>query len=310
MRCPFLREAQVKSCCASPFKKMIVRTVDRASYERCSSNEWISCPASKQHHEDRPAVDHCPFLQESLVQYCSGIPVLKYVPYSDAPLSRCSNDSHLYCEVFLSMVNPGTQLADHHVPPCSVSQNKGVCYSKNHMWLDVHEDESCHVGIDAFLAKFLGNVERLSYVTTKSVCSPTAVITARGVDLESVFPVRIQVTGVNTYLRARPSSLVSHPYTLGWLFEGIVPKDPSEGSIHSTDNGMIKSGQARRWLGQESRRLTDYVHNELLLNRNREFATMMDGGSWSEDLIIHLTREEILQVWNEFFSTSAGLRPA
>lgn len=176
------------------------------------------------------------------------------------------------------------------------------------MWLDTHEDGTCHIGIDAFLAKFLQDVERLSYVTTKSICCPTAVMTAQGVDLQLVFPEKIQLTGVNTYLRARPSGLTSHPYSVGWLFEGIKLNGSSEEANLSPGKEMIRSNDARRWLGQESRKLTEYVHQELLSARSKEFATMMDGGSWSEDLITHLTREEILQVWNEFFSTSAGLR--
>jgi glycine cleavage system H lipoate-binding protein len=194
--------------------------------------------------------------------------------------------------------------ADSRLDCCTISNKEGVQYTQNHMWVDVHEDRSCHIGIDAFLAKFLRDVERLSFVTTRPVCRPTAVITVRGIDLQLSFPDKIQITGVNAYLRARPSSLITHPYTLGWLFEGVRPAGLPEETELTTGTRVIRSDHARQWLKQESRRMTDYVRGELVSSRNKEFATMADGGTWSEDLITHLTREETLQVWNEFFSIS------
>ena len=106
MRCPFLREAQVKFCCASEFKKMIVRSQGDESNEICSSSAYAACPSVKQRHEELPSQAHCPFLQESLVQYCSGASVVKYVPYSDPSLSRCGTSSHRYCELFLMISHP------------------------------------------------------------------------------------------------------------------------------------------------------------------------------------------------------------
>ncbi len=184
MRCPFLREAQVKSCCASPFKKMIPRTPDQASSERCSGVEWKSCPASKEYRQDVAGSDRCPFLQESLVQYCAAAPVPRFIPYSDGPLSRCSNDRHVYCESFLSVASPGNSTFSRPLSAWTPSNRESVRYSPNHMWIDTHDDGSCHVGIDAFLATFLQHVQRLSYVSTRSVCFPSAVLTVNGVDLQ------------------------------------------------------------------------------------------------------------------------------
>jgi glycine cleavage system H lipoate-binding protein len=307
MRCPFLREAQVKSCCASPYKKMIVRTAEQSSSERCSGRDWITCPAAKQHCEEHPSVDRCPFLQESLVQYCSAVSSSKYIPYSEASLSRCGGESHSYCEVFLSVA--GAEIHKSSPPNYheGAEQNVNTFYSPNHMWMKVHVDGSCHLGIDGFLAGVLIEVEKLSFVTVKGTCFPTAVLTARGVDLQLTFPRRIQLTGVNSHLRARPAHITTHPYTLGWLFEGIKPGKQSEAPDFRNNAGLIDGTQAQRWMGRESKRLTDYVHNEILSVRSPEFTTMMDGGVFSEDLITHLTREEILRLFNEFFSPTHDL---
>ena len=46
-------------------------------------------------------------------------------------------------------------------------------YSPSHLWLDVGDDGLCHLGIDAFLARVVGSVERLVFLTPKgSVLGP------------------------------------------------------------------------------------------------------------------------------------------
>ena len=103
IRCPFLREAQVKYCQGSAIKKMIVRTENNPDDERCSSGEYVHCPSLKQHHEEYSPGTRCPFLQESLVQYCSASSVVKFIPYSESSIIRCGNDAHRYCDLFLSL---------------------------------------------------------------------------------------------------------------------------------------------------------------------------------------------------------------
>jgi hypothetical protein len=111
MRCPFLREAQVKFCQVAPSRKMILRIPVQGVHEKCSSADYVTCSAAKEYHEEIPNQDRCPFLQESLMQYCAAAPVIKLLPYSESILSRCGNHDHLCCEVYLSMADP-----EHHVP--------------------------------------------------------------------------------------------------------------------------------------------------------------------------------------------------
>lgn len=319
MRCPFLREAQVKSCCASTYKKMIVRTSGQAVHERCSSKDWVTCPSAKQHNESNPVVERCPFLQESLVQYCSAAPTSKYVPYNDGPSSHCVGDSHKYCELYLSMTK-----MDEHVEP-AVSQQPGpsgqphlmvhdipvpsdLAFAPNHMWIDVADDRTCHVGVDGLLARVLGRIDGLSFVTTKGAACPTVALNVHGTDLMMTFPNQLVVTGLNTYLRSRPGNLTTHPYTLGWLFEGTDPK-PHEGEpAQRPDDGCLRGKQALEWMTAETNRITGYVNERLLPSRQKEFVTMMDGGIFVDGLVNYLTREETLQFFNEFFSQTAKWR--
>ena len=222
MTCPFLREAAVQYCQTAAFRKLIPLAAAGRADEKCASEAHASCPVFRlQHHEADAGA--CPFLRESLMQYCGAAPVARFVPYSESLLSRCGNDGFRYCEAYLQLAHPEVSTAeeDHIAAP------DWLRYSANHMWLDATEDGSCHVGIDAFLSRSLGRVEAVSYVWERGRHRPAAVLTAGGIEVEVVFPNAMLIAGCNRYLRADPSKLSTDPYTAGWLFEGT----PVEGTL-------------------------------------------------------------------------------
>ncbi len=326
MKCPFLQEAQVKSCQASEFKKMIVRTPMSAG-EKCSSPAYRTCPAAQQHCGDAPPQDQCPFLRELLAQFCSAAPVAKYIPYSESSLSRCGTNGHRYCEVYLAMVDPeGSELGETLELPseradCPSAEKQPheyvvedirvpahLGYSSNHMWLEVAEDGGCHIGIDGFLAKVLGRVDKLSFLPARGADRPAAVLTARGADLQVVFPNRLIVTSPNTHLRAHPERVTSHPYTLGWLFEGRAPADEQHDAAHSITAGLIRGKQALQWMQEELHRVSEFAREQILSPRLDGELLMTDGGTFTSDLLHHLSREQILLLFNEFFSPYASWR--
>ena len=313
MRCPFLREAQVKFCQASAFRKMIVRTPAHDDQERCSSPDYVNCPAAKQHHEELPSQSHCPFLQESLAQYCSASPVTKFVPYSESLLSRCGNDSHRYCELFLAIARPESVPGDPTLQSSLTKQEssnvrenivegipmpESVGYTTNHMWLDVDEDGCFHVGVDALMGKVLGRVENISFVSPPGITTPAAVFTVKGVDLQVVFPNRMNLSRTNSYLRANPGKLTSDPYKAGWLFEGRDQKEPGTAKQESASGGLLRGEEARRWMAEEVHRVSTFIHDQY----SRQEGMMMDGGSFVSGAALQLNREGLLHLFNEFFS--------
>lgn len=316
MRCPFLKEAQVKSCRTSAFKKMIVRTPAPLTTERCSSAEYIHCTAAKQYNVENPIVDHCPFLHESLMQYCGAASVTKYIPYSESVLSQCGTDSHKYCELYLALLQP-----EHHGDYAEHShQNNGnatrcyvddirvpnhLWYSPNHMWLDVSSEGILHIGIDAFLTKIIGKIDHLTYVTTKGINHPTVVITVQGIDLQIMFPHQIMITRANTYLRTNPDKIVSDPYSLGWLFEGI--SEEKNQTVLLCKN-LITQQAALQWMENERNRMSTLVHQLSSKPNVYGISVMADGGHFQSGLAQHLSREELLNVFNEYFSPFAQWR--
>ncbi len=192
----------------------------------------------------------CPYLDESLMQYCGAATVPKLVPYSESLLSRCGNDSFRYCELYLAMAHPAL--------PADSVDGVGLPgwlrYSPNHLWLDISADGACHIGIDAFLGRALGNVETITYVWQKGLHRPAVVLTVDGVDLELVFPNPLLLTNCNLYIRAEPGRVTAEPYTAGWLFEGMA--EPG-----TTDN-LMEGEAARLWMEEEQLRMNGFLQRQ------------------------------------------------
>jgi glycine cleavage system H protein len=292
MTCPFLQEAQVKYCRTATVRKLIPLAQAGRSDEKCASAEHRSCKVfqSQQTLEDAGANGLCPYLRESLMQYCSAAPVTKLVPYSESLLSRCGSDSYRYCELYLSMAQSGVTADDVD----GVAMPRALRYSTNHMWLDVGEDGVCHAGIDAYLSRVLGPVERITYVQLKGRHRPAAVLTVAGVDLEVTFPNPFLLTGCNLYLRANPSRIAQEPYTGGWLFEGI--------RLPETLDNLLEGAAARHWMEQEQHRMSEFLQQD----QPGQPRTMADGGVFTPGLAHRLDRDRMLILFHEFFSPYAS----
>lgn len=292
MTCPFLKEAQVKYCRTSAIRKLIPLAQTGRAEERCSNENYSSCPVFRQQPDSGQvaAFGSCPYLHESLMQYCAAASVTKLVPYSESLLSRCGNDSHRYCELYLAMADPrpSCETVDGLAIPSSLN------YTANHMWLEVTGDGIGHAGIDAFLSRALGEVERITFVWQKGHHRPTVVVTVAGMDLEITFPFAMQITQCNLYLRANPGRLTADPFVGGWLFEGV----PDAGTLEC----LMRGDEARDWLDREVRRMNEFLQQL----PGASSPTAADGGMFSAGLARYIEREQMLALFHEFFSPYAS----
>lgn len=289
MPCPFLKETQVRYCETSAVRKMIPLPEAGGAEEKCSGPEHVSCPVFHAQPERPSELGLCPYLRESLMQYCGAASVAKFVPYSESLLSRCGNDSYRYCELYLDMANPA--VPSHDVD--GIAMPERLSYSANHMWLDLTDDGICHVGVDAFLARVLGDVDQISFPSQKGRQHPTVALSVAGIDLQLVFPNVLQLTNCNLYLRANPARLTSEPYTGGWLFEGV--------SEPATGDRQLNGAAGRAWMAEEHRRINEYLQQQFSPG-----LLAADGGLFSAGLARHLEREQTLALFNEFFSPYAS----
>jgi glycine cleavage system H lipoate-binding protein len=305
VRCPFLREEQVKSCQVSPFRHSLARSSSTREGERCSSPDYRSCAALRESREAHPDGSHCPFLRESLVQFCAASPRATYVPWSVSPELRCAHDGHRFCELFLGAAGPsarGPALATHDADEAATATVDGVpmpgwlYYAENHMWLDVGDDGLCHLGVDAFLARLAGEVERLAFLTVKGDVRPAVVITLDGRDLTLVFGRPLALVAANTRLRAGVDRLLADPYGRGWLFTARWNGDLQ---------GLRHGEAAREWMRSELARLSLTVHERLL--RPRDGVPLpADGGRPAPGLLRQLDGEDALRLFAAFFPLPAS----
>ena len=286
--CPFLKQAQVKYCRVSPVRKLIPLAQASTGGERCSSRQYEDCAAFRQHPEagEFPPSRACPFLSASLMQFCGAAAVAKFIPYNDSPLSRCGNEGYRYCELYLQMSHPAP-------PPrtaLGIPMPAELAYSANHFWVDRGTDGCCYVGIDGFLSRVLGQVERVVPVWQKGRHRPAVVVRAGDFEAEIALPFVLDLTDCNLYLRTRPEWLANEPYTRGWLFAGA--------RIGGEDEGMLRGRRAHDWMDEEVRRLHEFLQHL----PGPAGATAADGGMFAAGLVQTLARESSFALFEEFFS--------
>jgi glycine cleavage system H lipoate-binding protein len=289
MACPFLRESQVRYCRSTPVRKLIP-LAQGGTQEKCSSPAFTTCQIYRSQAFAPPSEGECPFLREALMQYCGAAPVTCLVPYSESLNSRCGTASYRYCDLYLSMAHPAPandEIDDLALPGW-------LRYTSNHMWLDATDDGICHAGIDGFLARAMGPLERLSYVWQKGRHYPTAVLTAAGQDFEVVFPNPMILTACNLYLRANPRRLNTSPYTAGWLFEGQA--------LPETSKDLLSGPDAQRWMEREQLRMNEFLQEPT--GEGPVYAA--DGGQFVPDLARRLAPDRLRTMFHEFFSQQAS----
>jgi glycine cleavage system H lipoate-binding protein len=285
MRCPFLQEAVVRSCRGSGVRTMIRAQQNAGALERCATEGHRDCPHHPKLAEEESG-GRCPYLDEAPVQFCEAAPVMKYIPHSEPLMSRCGSERHRYCDAYLTVAAPGCEAGDSYVEDIRLPAR--LRFSPNHFWYDETGDGTWNAGIDGLMARVLGRVEGVSFLTGTGTVRPAVVVKAHGVDLNLVFPRRMVVTGVHTYLRERPGLITDDPYGRGWLFEGV-----GGGGM-----GLPRGAEARAWMEAEWSRLARFAHDRAA-EWNPELAG--DGGAAVDGLIEHLSREQILALFHEFF---------
>lgn len=301
MLCPFLRESQVRSCRVASVRKMIPRLAPAAA-GRCATPQFTGCPAFQEQHQDSMEASVCPYLQESLMQYCSAAPAPRYVPWSEASVSKCGSGAYRYCDLYLDMTEASSRRTGAQSTEDTLPVPPALLYTANHMWLDQAEDGLCHVGIDALFSRLMGPAERVDFITLPGSLGhgvqgqgkllPSAVVRAGGADWQIVFPRQLNVTTCNLMLRSDPSRLSTDPYGRGWMFAG-TGVDPA---------GLMTGEQAALWMQEDTRLLNEFVQ--------QRSGCCADGGLIEPGLLAQLRREDAVVLFSGFLSPAAdAFRP-
>jgi len=274
MPCPFLREGRGLYCHKAPIRKLLLDGPGVTGGGRCTSPDYTSCDLLGK---DDLGHERCPHLEEVQLQYCAASPITKLVPLSETQRSPCTSTGYRYCDSYLLLARPHQQSA----------QPADLLFAPNHMWLEVEDAGRCHIGIDAFLAKTAGKVEKVTFVSTQGTHRPAVALTVNSVEWPLIFPNPLLIERVNTHLRADPARVTTDPYGTGWLFEGW--ELPGR-----TRAGLMGGEQAKAWLTEENQRLA-YMIQEVL-------GIAGDGGLAEPGVAQMLPRENVVALFQRFFS--------
>lgn len=274
MACPFLKEGRAQYCHAAPVGKLILEGPGVSGTSLCMSREYYRCDLVKK---EEPRQAHCPHLEEMHVQYCGATTPTKLIPFSESQLSSCTTGGYRYCESYLTLARPHGAMAP----------SADLLYSPNHFWLAAEESGLCHIGIDAFLADFVGKVDEITFVTTHGTQRPVIAINVHGVEWPLAFPNSMLIQKVNSHLRGDPARLTVDPYGSGWLFYGW--ELPGQ-----TKAGLISGPPAAAWQTEEEERMAREVHESLQVNG--------DGGRPVRGVGQLLSRPQLVCLLQHFFS--------
>lgn len=283
MNCPFLREETVRYCDRAGSRKPIPA---RGTEGRCYDGSYVDCPVYRRQPKEPQAHSKCPLLVESVMQYCSASAVTKFIPRSGMGLSRCVNGAYHYCDLYLELTRSGEEA---HDDADSISLPENLSYTTNHWWMELATDGPCHLGIDAFLARLLGSVDRVEFLACGGITWPAVVLSFNGNQSQTVFPESVSITGFNTYLRRDPARLCAEPYSRGWLLEASV----DEGTRDRLRSVLMDAAAARRWVEQENLRVNERVQRV-------DSGLAADGGLFVAGLLRELDRESSLRLFHEF----------
>jgi glycine cleavage system H lipoate-binding protein len=294
MKCPFLMEMTARSCRAAPSRKIPTAAIAAAD-DRCTSRRYVDCPVLRRSLVQRTGLASCPLLDEQWFEYCKASPVHKLIPYSDSLASRCNGEAHRYCPLYLQRAHP----AGRRRPGASITVPPHLLYSCNHMWVDVASDSSCHLGVDALVARVLGRVEGVRFLSDRDARRPTVCLQLPEADLWMEFPRRIEVTAANAHLRVDPQPVVTDPYRTGWLYAGVATTNGLE--TLSGDHPLRRGAEASDWMSREVERLSLFAREQGSRTLDgKPLAT--DGGDWIAGMAQHLDREQLLRLYHSFFS--------
>lgn len=160
------------------------------------------------------------------------------------------------------------------VSPEVVRFPKGVFYHPGHTWARMQAGAEMVVGIDDFIQKALGSIERVTVPAKGQKVrqgEPVITIQHAGKILSLVAPVSGTVYAVNTDALDNPALIMENPFEEGWLFM-LEPEQ-----LASNMSMLAIAENAFAWLKRETVRFREFLAS-YGMQPSVAGETMLDGG--------------------------------
>lgn len=169
----------------------------------------------------------------------------------------------------------------------------GVALASNHTWTRKGSDGTLAIGLDEFLYRMIGGLDRILVPAVGADVAPTASnISLRSGDhsLTLAAPVGGTVVAVNTAMLHDPSFYRRSPYESGWLVR-VKPAAPAR-----PGPATMTGKQAMHWLKEQTNIVRDFLYSGIA---TLQPATMLDGGMPVDGVLEQCPDE----VWKKFQQT-------
>jgi len=162
----------------------------------------------------------------------------------------------------------------------------GVRLRMNHTWSKDDPHGIVTIGLDEFLAKFLGAVESIAMPASGAQVNPSMrgiTLEDRGKTIKLASPVAGKVVSINHEVLRSPALAAMDPYGKGWLIKVQAEK---------SNDGMI-GAQAMQWLREQAEAARDFFS---VRQGHGAFAYAQDGG----EPVVGLMKQFDAAAWREF----------
>ncbi len=185
---------------------------------------------------------------------------------------------------------------------------KGYFFGKGHTWVELLPDGTTRIGLDDFVQKILGSVDRVRV-------APLDGKIARGEKIFSVeqgtkvmsfrAPISGRVVAVNDELVHFPDMVKKEPYKAGW----VVAIEPSDLAVEIKQLSI--GSEAAQWLKEEIKRFRNFITAQMSLLAGSGSpalagTTLMDGGLPVNDVMERSPQEVWEMFENDFLASANG----
>ncbi len=181
-----------------------------------------------------------------------------------------------------------------HISTEKILLPKGYFVSKGHTWAELTFSGEARIGIDDFIQKIIGTIDRIEIAPLGSEIKKGDLLMKifHGNRMLSVSsPLSGKVLTVNDSLLDSPNRLHQNPYLAGWIAV-VAPKN-----ISSELRSLAIAEGAAKWLLKEVGRFRDFIKAQSQIGVPAPAgATMLDGGTMLNGVLEQFNEN----TWNAF----------
>jgi glycine cleavage system H protein len=182
------------------------------------------------------------------------------------------------------------------IPLEELSIPHGIFFDRGHTWLEIERSGKARVGMDAFIQKALGRIDRVEMpVEGREVLRGEKLFAIRIGNRTAVFtsPLDGVVAGINEGLFLDPQALTNDPYRRGWIC-ALSPKN-----LARNLRQLYIAEEAKDWLERELQRLRDFFSSSPIESPALG-EVMLDGGCLRKGLLESLDDDSWRRFTQEF----------